>query len=394
MILRQVAPIRGEEVALTQALGRVVTEDVDAVWDMPYCDNSGMDGYAFSHASLEGNLLKVTGFIPAGVERTVPVPPGEAVKIMTGAPVPMGCDTVIPVEEVEEAGDCIKLRGNVKPGRHIRRKGEDVRQGERVISCGTMLRPGDIGTLAYFGKESLSVHGRPRVGIIATGDELVEMGSDLSPATKINSNSYSISAQVTETGAVPIIFGIARDTRESTRERILAALEADVIITSGGVSVGDRDHVKEGIEELGGEIVFWKVNMKPGKPVAFATLNGKCIFALPGNPVAAMIGFEQFVRPALLKMMGHRSCFRPKVEATASDSFRNKGDRPHLVLCRLRVDGGRYLAGIASAQSSANIALMGGADGFLELGPGESVIPGAEVAVTLLNRDFEMRAAI
>lgn len=391
LILEQTAALKAEDVHLLQGLGRVIGEDILAPWDIPSSDNSAMDGYGFSHEALQGNRLKVTGFLPAGLERTVPVVPGEAIKIMTGAPVPPGCDTVVPIEEVEEAGDGIRLKGIVKPGSHIRRRGENVRAGDRVIAAETVLGPQEIGMLATLGQSSLSVRRIPAVAIIATGDELVDVGSSPDAASIINSNSYSIAAQVLEAGATPAILGIARDNRESTREKILAGLEADVIVTSGGVSMGERDYVKEVIEELGGEIKFWKVNMKPGKPFAFARLNGKAVFALPGNPVAAMMTFEQFVRPALLKMMGHTSIFRPQVKATVTEPFRNKGDRPHLLLSRVSLQNGRYFAAATPEQSSSNLAIMLQANGIIELAPGESVSPGTEVTVTLLNRNFEMR---
>lgn len=392
MILQQTAVLQSEEVQLLQALGRIVSEDILAAWDMPSVDNSAMDGYAFSHETLEGNRLKVTGFLPAGTERSVPVAPGEAIKIMTGAVIPPGCDTVVPIEDVEPADDGIKLMGNVRAGSHIRRRGEQVRAGERVVESGAMVRPQEVGMLISLGMTSLPVYRTPKVAVIATGDELVEAGSVPAAAAKINSNSYAIAAQVIEAGATPVMLGIARDSREATREMIRAGLQSDVIVTSGGVSVGDKDHVKEVIEELGGEILFWKVNMKPGKPFAFAILDGKPIFALPGNPVAAMIAFEQFVRPALLKMMGHVGIFRPRVKATVTEPFTNKGDRPHLVLSQICLNDGSYLAAASADQNSSNLAIMLQTNGIFELAPGDSVHTGAEIDVTLFNKAFEMRS--
>ncbi len=391
-ILKNVAPLPAEVIDLLQGQGRIITEDVVAPWDLPIADNSAMDGYAFSHQTLHSNFLKVIGFLPAGMKRTVPVPPGEAIKIMTGAPVPPGCDTVVPVEDVDAVGDGISLKAEVKPGAHVRKRGENVRSGERVITAGTELSPLQSGLLASLGKAKVSVYRRPKVAVIATGDELVEAGSVPDGATIVNSNSHSIAAQVMEAGADPVLLGIARDTREATREMILRGLEADVVITTGGVSVGDRDHVKEVIQELSGELHFWKVNIKPGKPTAFATLRGKPFFGLPGNPVAAMIAFEQFVRPALLKMMGHRAVYRPVVRATVSDHFRNKGDRPHLVLCRVIFADGMPTASISAAQGSENLLTVAEANGFIEIPPGASVAPGAETDVTLLTRNFAMRS--
>lgn len=391
LILQQTSVLKTEEVPLLQGLGRIITSDIHSPWDLPSADNSAMDGYAFSHESLHGNYLKVTDFLPAGMERTVPVVAGETVKIMTGAHVPPGCDTVVPIEDVEEVKDGIRLKGEVRPGSHIRKKGENTRKGELVIASGTILGPQEIGMLVTMGKMDLPVYRIPRVAVIATGDELVEAGATPGAAAKINSNSYSIAAQIIEAGARPEIFGIAKDNRESTREKILDGLNADIVITSGGVSAGDRDYVKEVIQELGGEILFWKVNMKPGKPFAFAILNGKMIFALPGNPVSTMIAFELFVRPVLLKMMGHVRIFRPVVKATLTDHVRNKGDRPHLVFSKVTLNDGTYLVETTGDQNSSNLGIMLQANGIIEVAPGKAINPGTEINVNLLNREFEMR---
>lgn len=391
LILQQTVALQSEDVELLAGLGRVISEDIYAPWDMPAADNSAMDGYAFSHEALQGNFLKVTGFLPAGTERTVPVNAGEAIKIMTGAPIPPGCDTVVPIENVELVADGIKLKGNVSSGSHIRKKGENTREGDLLITSGTVLGPQELGMIVSIGKNSQSVYRTPTVAVIATGDELVDAGTTPDSATKINSNSYCIAAQVLESGATPVMLGIARDNRDSTREKIMAGLQADLIITSGGVSTGDRDYVKEVIEELGGEILFWKVNMKPGKPFAFALLNGKAIFALPGNPVAAMITFEQFVRPALLKMMGQQRIFRAIVKATVTEPFKNSSDRPQLILSKVTMNNGSYFAETTGDQNSSNLAIMLQANGVVEVAPDEVITTGSEVEVKLLNRLFEMR---
>jgi molybdopterin molybdotransferase len=315
IILRHIAPLPTEELPLLQGIGRVAGEDVSAPWDIPAADNSAMDGYAFSFAAVRGNSLLVSGSLPAGKERIPPVPAGEAVRIMTGAPIPRGCDTVVPIESVETIGDTIRLAGEARPGSHIRKRGEDIRAGQRAIAANSLLRPQEIGMLASLGKTSVRVYRRPRVGVLATGDELLEIGSSPVPGKIINSNSYGIAAQVVESGGDPVMLGIAEDEMEQTCDRIREGIRGDLLITTGGVSVGDRDCVKEAIVALGGEIKFWKVHMKPGKPVAFAILEGKPVFALPGNPAAAMISFEVFVRPAVLKMTGRTRLFRPTVTA-------------------------------------------------------------------------------
>jgi len=386
IILRHIAPLPTEELPLLQGIGRVASEDVDAPWDIPATDNSAMDGYAFSFAAARGNSLVVSGNIPAGKERTTPVAAGEAVRIMTGAPIPRGCDTVVPIENVETIGDTIRLLGNVRPGSHIRKRGEDIRAGQRAIAANSLLRPQEIGMLASLGKTSVRVYRRPTVGVLATGDELLEIGSPPAPGKIINSNSYTIAAQVVESGGEPVMLGIAEDEVERTCDRIREGIRGDLLITTGGVSVGDRDCVKEAIVVLGGEIKFWKVHMKPGKPVAFAILEGKPVFALPGNPAAAMISFEVFVRPALLKMMGHTRIFRPTVTATLTEPIANQGDRPHLIRVRVEARQDGYVASATGNQSSARLSSLTAANGFMKIAPGTALASGESVVVSLLDR--------
>lgn len=386
IILRHIAPLPTEELPLLQGMGRVAGEDVYAPRDIPATDNSAMDGYAFSFAAAQGNRLVVSGNIPAGKERITPVPAGEAVRIMTGAPVPQGCDTVVPIENVETIGDTIRLLGGVRPGSHIRKRGEDILAGHRAIAGYSLLRPQEIGMLASLGKSSVRVYRRPRVGVLATGDELLEIGSPPAPGKIINSNSYSIAAQVMESGGDPVMLGIAEDEVERTRDRIREGIRGDLLITTGGVSVGDRDCVKEAIVSLGGEIKFWKVHMKPGKPVAFAILEGKPVFALPGNPAAAMVSFEVFVRPALLKMTGHTRIFRPTVTAALNEPIANRGDRPHLIRVWVEARQGGYVASATGNQSSARLSSLTAANGFMKIAPGTSLASGESVVVSLLDR--------
>ena len=390
IILRHIAPLPTEELPLLQGIGRVASEDVDAPRDIPATDNSAMDGYAFSCAVVRGNSLFVSGNIPAGKERTTPVAAGEAVRIMTGAPIPRGCDTVVPIENVETIGDTIRLLGEVRPGTHIRKRGEDVRAGQRAIAANSPLRPQEIGMLASLGKSSVRVYRRPRVGVLATGDELLEIGSPPAPGKIINSNSYSIAAQVVESGGDPVMLGIAEDEMERTCDRIREGIRGDLLITTGGVSVGDRDCVKEAIVVLGGEIRFWKVHMKPGKPVAFAILEGKPVFALPGNPAAAMISFEVFVRPALLKMTGHIRIFRPTVMAALTEPIANQGDRPHLIRVRVEARQDGYVASATGNQSSARLSSLTAANGFVKIAPGTTLASGESVVVSLLDRTEDL----
>jgi molybdopterin molybdotransferase len=393
-ILEQITPLETEKVSLFQGLNRVTPEDHIARWDIPAADNSAMDGFAFSHATLNDNRLKVTGFLPAGEVRTAPVLSGEAIRIMTGAPVPAGCDTVVPIEDVEEDGEWICLTSAVKVGSHVRKHGEDIRLGNIVISAGSLLRPQEIGMLSAMGTTSLAVYRRARVAILATGDELLEPGSTPAPGKIINSNSYSLAAQVLDAGGDPVLLGIAPDTLDATCDKIRAGLNADILVITGGVSVGDRDFVKVAIEALGGSVTFWKVNMKPGKPLAFAILQGKPVFALPGNPVAAMVSFELFVRPSLFKAMGHRRVFRPNIKAILQEPVTNKGNRPHLVRGMVSVHNDCYHVSTTGNQSSGRLSSLIQGNGLIQLGPGVSHASGDEVEVLLLDRGFEMREAI
>jgi len=386
IILRHIAPLQTEALPLLQGLGRVASEDVFAPWDIPATDNSAMDGYAFSFATVQGNSLFVVGNIPAGKERATPVSAGEAVRIMTGAPIPRGCDTVVPIENVETVGDTIRLVGDARPGSHIRARGEDIRAGQRAIAANSLLRPQEIGMLASLGKTSVRVYRRPMVGVLATGDELLAIGSSPAPGKTINSNSYSIAAQVAETGGDPVLLGIVEDEVEQICDRIREGIRGDLLITTGGVSVGDRDCVKEAIVALGGEIKFWKVHMKPGKPLAFAILEGKPVFALPGNPAAAMISFEVFVRPALLKMTGHVRLFRPTVTAALTEPMANRGDRPHLIRVRVEARQDGYVASATGNQSSARLSSLTAANGFMTIAPGTALASGESVVVSLLDR--------
>lgn len=386
LILRHIALLPTEELPILQGMGRVAGEDVYAPWDIPAADNSAMDGYAFSFAAVRENHLVVSGNIPAGKERTTPVAAGEAVRIMTGASIPPGCDTVVPIENVETVGGTIRLLGEVRPGSHIRKRGEDILAGQRAIAGNSPLRPQEIGMLASLGKSSVRVYRKPRVGVLATGDELLEIGSPPAPGKIINSNSYSIAAQVMESGGDPVMLGIAEDEMERTRDRIREGIRGDVLITTGGVSVGDRDFVKEAIVTMGGEIRFWKVHMKPGKPVAFAILEGKPVFALPGNPAAAMISFEVFVRPALRKMTGHTRIFRPTVTAALAEPVANRGDRPHIIRVRVEERQDGFVASATGNQSSARLSSMTAANGFMRIAPGIALASGESVIVSLLDR--------
>jgi molybdopterin molybdotransferase len=389
-ILKHITPLETEQVPVFQGLNRVTSEDHIAPWDIPGADNSAMDGYAFSHAALRGDRLRVTGFLPAGELGSVTVQTGDAVRIMTGAPIPPGCDTVVPLEDVEADGEWIRLTSAVKAGLHVRKRGEDIRTGNIVIPAGTLLRPQEIGMLSAMGTTAMAVYRRTRVAILATGDELLEPGSKPTPGKIINSNSYSLAAQVLDAGGEPVLLGIAPDTLDATCDKIRAGVNTDFLIISGGISVGDRDFVKVAIERLGGSVAFWKVRVKPGKPLAFALLQGKPLFALPGNPVGAMVSFELFVRPSILKAMGHRRLFRPIVKAVLQEPAVNEEVRPHLVRGIVSFCDNRYYVSTTGNQSSGRLSSMIQGNGLMRLAPEASYAAGDEVDVLLLDRGFEM----
>jgi molybdopterin molybdotransferase len=309
---------------------------------------------------------------------------------MTGGLLPPGCDTVVPIEDVEEDGEWIRFTSTVKAGSHVRMKGEDIRTGNVVIPAGALLRPQEIGMLSAMGTTALAVYRRARVAILATGDELLEPGSTPAPGKIINSNSYTLAGQVLDAGGEPMLLGIAADALDVTCDKIRAGLNADFLVVTGGVSVGDRDFVKAAIEKLGGSVTFWKVNVKPGKPLAFAMLQGKPVFALPGNPVAVMVSFELFVRPSLLKSMGHRRLFRPVVRAILQEPAANPGERPHLVRGIVSIHDDLYHVSTTGNQSSGRLSSMIQGNGLIRLAPQALHAPGDEVEVLLLDRGFEM----
>lgn len=355
-ILENVSLLPAESVPLLELAGRVLAEDVRAPWDMPRWDNSAMDGFAI-HADdcTTPQPLVIDGYLPAGCSADgVTVRPGRAVRIMTGAPTPGGCAAVIPVEETEEVDGQLIIKTRIRPGDHIRVRGEDMREGELMAVAGTLLRPVEINLLAAFGLRAVKVYRRPKVAILSTGDELVEPGEPVGPGQIVNSNAYSLAAAVREIGGEPRLLGIAADSRASLMSRIAGAADADVLITTAGVSMGDRDLVCEVLEELGVKQLFWKIDIKPGRPTAFGLRDGQPVFSLPGNPVSSMITFEELVRPALLKMMGHQRVLRRAVKAIIQEPVAKKPGRLQFLRVRV-VDDGRQLLAASSGDQNTGI---------------------------------------
>ncbi|MDQ7783156.1 MAG: molybdopterin molybdotransferase MoeA [Desulfomonilaceae bacterium] len=400
-VLEDIPLLGRERIHILDALGRVLAQDVKAVRDVPYRDNSAMDGYACRHRDLAGAesvrpvTLKLVGESRAGSPFEGFVGLGEAVSIMTGAVIPRGADAVIKVEDtVPDGSAAVKCLTAPRPGQYIRAQGEDVRAGETVLETGTPIRPSEIGMLATLGHGYVHVYQRPIVAILSTGDELTDLDQPFSDGKVICSNGYSLAAQVMEAGAVPLSLGIASDSEEDQRSRLLDGLRADVILTSGGVSVGKYDFVKSTLSEVGMKVKFWKVAMKPGKPLVFGTIGTKPVFGLPGNPTSAMISFEQFVRPALLKMMGRRALFRRVIEAVLAKDVVSEAGRLHLVRCRLIEENGHVWAVSTGTQSSGALRSMVLADGLMILPPSRRVYAkGTRVKVQILHSNSPLAHA-
>jgi len=388
IILEHVQVLRPETVPLLDAVGRVLASDVVMPCDMPRWDNSSMDGYAVRSADCAGPVtLRVTGFLPAGGLPTTPVGPGEAIKIMTGAPMPGGADAIVPVEEAVEGDGAVRLAKGVEAGAHVRLRGEDLRAGEVALLEGTEVGPSEVSLLASAAQLTVPVVGRARVAILSTGDELVEPGAPIGPGQVYDSNTLSVAAAVIQAGGQPIVLGIARDDRSALRALLARGLEADALITSAGVSVGDRDLVRDILDELSVRQIFWKVDIKPGRPMAFALRGATPVFSLPGNPVATLLTFEQFVRPALLRMMGHRQVLRPLRRAVLQTALRRSSGRVGFARVRLsrRADGA-LLAATSGDQATGILKSMLRADGVAVIPPGQgSLEPGQTVQVQVVR---------
>lgn len=393
IILENIVPLGVERVELLEAQGRVLAEDLAAPWNMPFCDNSAMDGYAVRTADCASLpvALKITGYIPAGGDMTGAVEPGCAIRIMTGAPIPPGCDAIVPVEESDGGLHIVSINSPVELRQHIRFAGEDVRCGETIIPAGALIRPQEISMLASFAKVFVPVYRRAKVAILSTGDELIELGEPLAEGKIVNSNALSLAAAVKEIGAVPMILGIARDNHESHRDKMIEGLKADALITSAGVSTGDRDLVRKVLDELCVEQIFWRVNIKPGGPTAFGLHQGKPVFSLPGNPVSTMVTFEEFVRPALLKMMGHKRVIKPLIKAILQNDAHKKPGKINFLRVRLASENGRYLAYSSGDQNTGMLKTMLMADAMAML-PAERTCfsAGEEVDVHILSGNVEM----
>jgi len=394
-ILAHVETMGQEKVSILEALTRVIGEDIHAPRHIPPFDNSGMDGYAVRaenvRAASEAHplQLEVIDDVPAGFRSKKALTDGQAIRIMTGAPMPVGADTVVPVEETKKEGNTVHILKAFPRGDNVRQAGEDVRKGDLIISRGDVIRPAEVGMLASVGRSFVSVYQRPTVAILCTGEELADVDEPLGDIKIVSSNSYTLAAQVKDCGAIPIQLGIARDRKEEIKEKLGQGIRADVLISSAGVSVGDYDFVKDALSELGMDMMFWKVAMKPGKPLVFGTIQSKPVFGLPGNPVSSMVAFEQFVRPSLLKMMGHRQIFRPIIEAVLRNDIRKEPGRRHYIRALVSFEENRYSVTPTGAQGSGILRSMVRANGLIVIPEDREIVrAGENVRVQLLDRSL------
>ena len=396
-ILATVVPMGIESVPLAEAYGRFLAADLTASVDLPPWDNSAMDGYAVRAAdTTDGEVvLTLLGTVGAGSVAAGRVEPGAAIGIMTGAPVPAGADAVVIVEDTDgsRAGS-VRMRGRARPGQHVRRRGEDVRSGSVVLLAGAKLTPAAVGLASSLGRTSLDVRRRPIVAVLSTGDEVVPPGMALQPGQIWSSNNASLVGQILEAGGVPLDLGNTPDRLEDTIAALARAVEAaDVVVTTGGVSVGAFDVVKEAHAAVGATAEFWKVRMKPGKPLAFGRIEngGRSVplFGLPGNPVSCMVNFAQFVRPWLRTALGDARPFLPVVEAIAGETFDEAPGRARLIRVRLSRDGDRIVAFSTGSQSSGVLTSMVRAHGLLLVGADAPPPRGGDpVRVQILDPSF------
>ncbi|MEA2163441.1 MAG: molybdopterin molybdotransferase [Thermoanaerobaculia bacterium] len=390
-VLAEVETLSVDDVAFIDAHGRVLREDVHATYDIPQKDNTAMDGYAvraddIAAATADAPVsLKVIEDLPAGTVATQIVKPGTAIRIMTGALMPDGADTVAHVEITDAGSDVVRVFRPMRRGVNIRKRGEDMHTGDVVLCDGTPIHAAEVGVLASVQRASVRVGRRPTVAILSTGDEIIDIGDAVTPGKVVNSNSYSLAALAREAGAIPRMIGIVRDTREATIAAIESALESDFIISSGGVSVGAYDFVKDALDALGAETKFWQVAMKPGKPVVLSRLRGRLYFGLPGNPVSCMVSFLLFIAPAIRKAMGQKENLLPPIVRTrVLASLKSRGDRRNYMRVRVAARDGELVAQPMTSQGSGVSTSMVQANGLVIVETGVTAIEAGTLVPTVL----------
>ena len=392
VVLRDVPPLGSERLALPQADERVLAAPVRATRDVPPFRNSAMDGYAVRAADVAGAradapvTLRVLEVVAAGTPPRQPVEPGTATKIMTGSPLPEGADAVVRIEDTSDTEAEVTVRVAVTAGANVRHPGEDMRAGDTVLLPGRALRPADIGLLASLGVAIVPVRRRPVVAILSTGDELVELGQPLGPGQIVNSNAYTLAAAVEEAGGIPRTLGIVPDTVADTRRAFVDAFSSDVVLSTGGVSMGTFDLVRGTLAALGVEERFWKVAQKPGKPLSFGHHGRVPVFGLPGNPVSSLVCFYVYVRPVLRAMQGLDRLHLPAVDAVLDASVRSAHGLTEFIRCSVDGSPGDYHVRPTGSQSSGVLRSLSLGQGLLVAPPEADVLEaGSRVRVVLLS---------
>jgi molybdopterin molybdotransferase len=371
-VLNSEIKIKTKITPILDSLGLVLAEDIISKDDIPAYDNSAMDGFTVKSVDIIGadknypvKLKMIREDISAGKAPAGKLESGYCIPIMTGAPIPQDCDCVVMKEDALREGVEVLIFKECKPGENIRYAGEDIKKGDKVIEKGKKIFPGDTGVMASISKSEVLVKRPPTVGILTTGNELVEIGEELKEGKVRDSNSYALASQVKEVGAYFSRFGIVKDEKSELKKSILKALsDCDILLITGGVSVGDYDYVKEILNEIGAEFVFWRVNQRPGKPLAFLTYKDKFIFGLPGNPVSVMVCFEIYVRPLIKKIMGDKKIFRNSILAKAANDFEHKEGRTDFVRVVLESIDNQYYFKSTGMQGSGILTSMSDADGL------------------------------
>lgn len=390
-ILNNISPLSVAKKNILESLGYVIAEDISSDIDIPPFDNAQMDGFAVIAGdvkmAMEDNpvTLQVIESLPAGYVANQKIERGQAIRIMTGAMMPQGADAVVMVEDTRTEGDKVKIFASIKRGQYIRRAGNSARKGDLVLPQGKEIGPPEMAMLASLNRAEVMVYQRPRVALISTGDELTPLGEELKPGRIRDSNRYGLYGQVLAAGCSPLDMGMVKDQISLLEAKFSEALSrADVLVTSGGVSVGDYDIVKDVLSKFG-EINFWQVAMKPGKPQAFGIAEGKPVFGLPGNPVSSLVVFELMVRPALLQMAGHTTIFRPIFKAILKDDVRNTDNRVHYMRAIIQKRADKFYAQTTGPQGSGILYSMVLANGLIIIPIGANLKAGEEVDALLMD---------
>ena len=392
-ILSSVGPEAVEHVPLIDSLGRILASDIVSPIDIPQRDNSAMDGYAVRSEDVRGHCpveLHVIDEVPAGAVPDKPIDKGQCSRIFTGAPIPTGADGVTRQEYATRISDTVvRIDKDSDASGNIRPAGEDMRRGAVVMSSGTELKPAHLGLLASVARDPVPVYRRPRIGVMTSGDEIADLDEKeaILNGSKIgSSNTYTLLSAIKQAGGMPVPLGIAKDDPEDIRARMSLSADLDMLVTSGGVSVGEHDHLKNVFEELGGELKFWRIKMRPGKPVAFGVLNGCPWIGLPGNPVSTMVTFELLVRPAIRKMLGLANPYRGTVPVRISEAYRSGTSRRDFVRATVEQCNGKLTASVTGSQGSGILTSMAKANALVIVPSGmQEVAEGETLQAILLD---------